>query len=279
MDMTLKKIRDLERSTEESLQAFSFYSRRKIRKLRRSLNKTGSHKTAYTFAITCVKKPEYVRMAIDNINSLNYLNEAHSFVIYADTACTHAFAREKCRLDYPLQTRCDDTFGVAGKPWQTYKVETIIDSSKKGFIFTDADGIWHDEPAIDPHKITILVLAHAIKDNPVEKKIAETLFKGQNAVGFNHYVSGFLSIPPALMTEALANDMRKFTRILLDDSLSFLAKEEDQKNIHRLAEELGVNIAIQANHGAITTLKQTDGPKSREVLQSLYYGCNNGIID
>ena len=231
-----------------------------------------------TFAFTCVKKPEYVRMAIDNINSLLYLNDSYSFIIYADTICSAEFERLKSRLDYKDRVICNNVFGETREPWQKYKVETIIDASRKGYTFTDADGIWHDEPIIDSSKITILVLARAISDDPVEKKVAETLFATEGAVNFNHYVSGFLSIPPAMMTGGLADDMRRFTGILLYDPLSFLKEERDRRNIHRVAEELGVNIALQKHHKAIETLKKDDGPKSRSSLQSLYYGCNNDII-
>jgi len=271
-----KKIKGALRKAFEARKPAMAFLKRKSRKMKRLFgNEQGK---GYTFAITCVKKPVYIRMAIDNANSLHYLNANHSFVIYADAVCHEEFKRLRHKLDYPARVECHDDFGTVKGPWQYCKVETIIDAGRKGFVFTDADGIWHDEPRIDPEKITILVLAYAIKDKPLEKRTAEALFKEQGAVDLNHYVLGFLFVPPSMMTEALANDIQRFSGILLEDPLAFLESEEDRRTIHRLADELGVSIALQTHYKDIRTLKQNDGPKSRELLQSLYYGCKNDII-
>ncbi len=272
-----KKIKGALRKAFEARKAAMAFLKRKSRKMKRLFG--GKKGKGYTFAITCVKKPVYVKMAIDNANSLHYLNENHSFVIYADTVCHEEFKRLRHKLDYPSQVECRDAFGTVKGPWQYCKVDTIIDAGRKGLVFTDADGIWHDEPTIDPDKVTILVLAYAIRDEPLERRTAEALFEEQGAVDLNHYVLGFLFVPMSMMTEALANDIKRFTGILLEDPLAFLDCEKDRRTIHRLADELGVSIALQIHYKDIVTLKQSDGPKSCELLQSLYYGCKNDVIE
>ena len=47
----------------------------------------------------------------------------------------------------------------------------------------------------------------------------------------------------------------------------------------RIAEEIGVNLAVQTliPREKITTLKESDGPNDRHIMQSLYYGCINNV--
>ena len=248
---------------------------RKTRKFLRSIRAT--HGAGYGFALLCVKREPYAIMAIENINSLHFLNPRHSFVIYADDICESVLAENMRRFDYPEKVRVVNAYGSADKPWQRYKIETIIDSSRKGLIFTDADGIWHDDPKIGREEVTLLVLAYPIRSNAIETKVCEHLFSDIGAGAFDHYVTGFVSIPAKLMTDGLADDMRKRTDALLDDPFSFLELEKDRENIRRLSEELGMNIALQSNGLSIDTLKKSDGPKDRNILQSLYYGCANEI--
>ncbi len=268
------------RSTRQALKGFGLHLRRKSLKLCRALRTPGVHKSVYVFAIVCVKRAEYVRMAIDNINSLLYLNAGHSFVIYADALCRAEYARLEKRLDYPECVECVDAFGGASRPWQHYKVEALIDASRNGRVLTDADGLWHDDPVLDRDMPTMLVSAYPIKDNRVETLIVSRLFPGYGAIRFDHYVSGLVSIPSRFMTEALAEDIRRCTDILLSHPLEFLGSDTERENTRRLAEELGVNIALQhAYKGRIAVLKQSDGPKDRTQLQSLYYGCHNHILE
>ena len=50
--------------------------------------------------------------------------------------------------------------------------------------------------------------------------------------------------------------------------------------MRRLSEELAVSFAIQINYpNDIFTLKTEDGPKNKNILQSMYYGCANRIIN
>jgi len=273
-----KRLGKIKRSIKQSSKLSFFYLRRKCRKsMRTLLFVRAATINNYTFVIICVKKTEYVDMAIDNANSLHFINSGHRFMIYADTVCNEAFRKLRHKLDYPSQMICTDIFGTALRPWQYYKLEALIDASRKGYILTDADEIWHHDPVINMEHVVMLVLSNPIKQNPVENSVALRLFADHNAVESKHYCTGFVYIPPRYMTEALANDMRKCVDILRTDPLDFL---EDDKRIaiRRLADELGMNIALQHDYkGVIDTLKQSDGPKDRNILQSIYYGCKNGI--
>ncbi len=260
-----------------------WYTHRKIRRsyrlLRRQFSKNKSSTTdQYDFAIVCVKRPVYVQMAVDNINSLHFLNENHRLTIYCDQICLEEFSRIRHLLDYPEKVRALDFFGKAEKPWQHYKIEALITASKSNQILVDADSFWYHEPQINRKVITMLVLAYEIKSNPTESLVIGQLFKDCSTIKLNHYVSGFVSIPPQLMDSKLENNLRRYVTALLDNPLDFLG-ESDRQNIRRLAEELAVNISIQIDHlEEIRTLKSNDGPKYRKIIQSLYYGCANQIV-
>lgn len=260
-----------------------WYTRRKIRRsyrlLRKQFLKNESRATGqYDFAIVCVKRPAYVQMAMDNINSLHFLNEKHRLTIYCDQVCLEEFSRIRQFLDYPEKVRALDFFGKAEKPWQYYKIETLITASKSDQILVDADSFWYHEAQINREVITMLVLAYEIKSNPTESLVINELFKDCPAAKLKHYVSGFVSIPSRFMDSKLESNLRRRVTLLLDNPLDFLG-ESDRRNIRRLAEELAVNISIQLDYpGEIQTLKSNDGPKDRKIVQSLYYGCANQIV-
>jgi len=218
-------------------------------------------------------------MAIDNANSLHFINPSYHFVFYCDQSC-FAYLRGRLRsFDYPLMIEIKDVFGVGEMPWQKYKIETLIDASRNGYILTDADGIWHEEPTIIPDKINILTLAYRIGENKEEVLLAEKLFDHPEWSNFNHYVTGFIFIPVFFMTEKLAADLKNFVFVILNNDLSFIGEAGKINSLKRLAEELAVNFAIQNNYSTeqITVLKEEDGPGSDQKLQSLYYGCANHI--
>jgi hypothetical protein len=172
----------------------------------------------------------------------------------------------------------NDVFGIGNLPWQKYKIETLIDASKKDYILTDADGIWHEEPEIISDKINILTLAYKVGDNKNEKLLIEKLFNKPEWSNFGHYVTGFVYIPASFMTVELQKKMRDFVSKILDSDLNFM-ELSNVSGTKRIAEELAVNFAIQSlyTNNFIVTLKQKDGPGSNEKLQSLYYGCTNNI--
>ena len=169
----------------------------------------------------------------------------------------------------------------AREPWQIYKIDTLIEASKKNQILTDADGIWHSEPKIDPEKITLLVVAYDISSNKNECLLIENVFNKKDWVNFKHYVTGFVSIPSKFMTVELEKNMKEYTRLIFTATMDFVSGADEQNGLRRLAEELAVNFAIQELYKSseIQTLKDVDGPDSRSSLQSLYYGCLHQITE
>lgn len=252
--------------------------KRKLRKYQRIFSPvvTGG----YMFAILCVKKTVYADMVIENINSLHYLNPNHKVSIYCDTLCAEHLNSKKSKFNYSNNVAIRDTYGVADKPWQIYKIETLIDASKQSAILTDADGIWHEDPVVDKERVTLLVVAYKLSENENEKFLVEQVFRKPEWAEFNHYVTGFVSIPPRFMTDKLAQDMLGYNDEIYRSPLNFMAEGNAKNGLRRLSEELSINLALQSNFPTetIATLKTEDGPGNQQSLQSLYYGCCNNVI-
>lgn len=246
-----------------------------------TLSKPSNNATAYHFAIVCVKRPIYVNLAIKNINSLHFYNSSHLVTLYVDTQCKKAYQSMRSKIDYPKNVRIR-LINVSGEvPWQILKVRTLLQASRAGQILTDADGIWRKDPTIDPSKVTFLVQAYPFTKNKFEMKLLKVITKNEKIVSYIHYVTGFVSLPRNLLTKKLENDCIKYTQRIIDVSPRLSVSHETSEGLKRLAEEIGLSIAIQHNipNEKITTLKRKDGPGDKYILQSMYYGCTNKIIE
>lgn len=254
---------------------------RKLRKVYRLFFKNNSVNTSYNFAILCIKKTVYADMVIANINSLHYLNPNHTATIYCDTVCFNYLSKRKNKFDYFEKVFLKDSYGVAIKPWQHYKIEVHIEASRNNQIDTDADGIWHDDPIIDREKITMLAMAYRMKEVPQDVNLIEKIFSKKEWLEFRHCVAAFVSMPARYMTDKVSSDMRYLNEFIFNHPLDFLSTEIEKNTIRRLSEEYAVNFAIQSNYSQelLVTLKDEDGPGSKKSLQSLYYGCMNKIIE
>ncbi len=236
--------------------------------------------TSYSFAILCIKKTEYAKMAITNINSLHVLNPTHAFILYCDTISAEYINSRKKEIDYPDKVSILDKFGIATKAWQYYKIEVHIEASREGYIDTDADGLWHSDPILDRSKITMLAHAHNFADKPNEVSTITHLFPDRiDYLKFRHCVAAFVSMPSKFMTAKLASDMREINNKIFMSPLDFLPNDKERGEAKRLSEEFAVNLAIQGNYPQkdLVVLKAEDGWGNKNILQSLYYGAGNRV--
>lgn len=261
-----------------TLRPVTWFFRRKLKKLLRIFT-FDKNKKFYTLAIVCVKKIAYVDMAIKNINSMHYLNSNHRFVIYCDNTCYKEVKKRVGEIDYQDKVEIRNAFGESDKPWQHYKLETIIEISKNNWIMVDADAFWHSEPKVDPEKITFLVSEKKIKEEESNRDTVIKLFGKEEWLDFRNYSSGFLSIPAKFMTSEVIESARKFLSILLYNDYSFLDSEKVRGQQKRQSEQFSINLALLVHYPErmFTTLKETDGVKNTHILQSLYYGCEHQI--
>ncbi len=276
----LKKIRGLARILKMSFNNFKIYTKRKGRALRRN-TRPESFPRSYHFAIVAVKREPYVKLAIDNINSLHYINSSHKISFYCDDICEKEFKKLIHKLDYPKQVEIINKFGNSNEPWQYSKLETTIEISKKGWKLVDADAVWHHDPVLEKDRVTLLISNNKISDKPDEKAITLNIFNHPEWLSFGYYSSGFISIPAKFMNDKVASDSRSFLKMIMENNLSFIENERARGDQKRQAEQFALNLGLLTNWGEkiMTTLKDKDGTKDTNLLQSLYYGCAREIND
>ena len=264
LDVLKAPLRPVYHAIRDKGAEMAFWCKRKLRKARR---RGESFPTRGTFCILCVKRSAYAWLAVKNVNSLHYLYPGYQIRIMTDDECARAMDRLKAKIDYPDMVQVINRFGRQKEPWQFQKVNCLMESSKNGWVLIDADTIWHSEPKIDHAKVTLLVKAYDFGKNDAEKD-----FLARNglakAFAWPHFVTGFVSLPTAFYSEELAQLTLEWTKkAFLDERLK------------RISEEIGVNLAVQTliPREKLATLKESDGPNDRNIMQSLYYGCINEI--
>ncbi len=259
---------------------FMLFIRRKKGVLMHKLLPNKKYINSYTLAILCIKKTDYADMAIVNANSLLSLNPTHSFVFYCDTICAKYLEKNKNKFDYPNKIIILDKYGNPTKAWQYYKIEVHIEASRNDQVDTDADGIWYDDLVLNRSKITMLAKAHNFSERPNEVDTLKNLFPNNlNWITFRHCVAAFVSMPSQFMNQKVADDMRRINDTIFSSPMNFLAQEKDRGDAKRLSEEFAVNLAIQSNYPQedLIVLKNKEEWGNKNILQSLYYGCDNRI--
>jgi hypothetical protein len=277
----VQKIKNIIKPYYYAFERFRLVVRRRLGKLRYRLFPP-KNKHSYTFAILVIKKTAYADMAIANANSLHALNPTHRFVFYCDMMCANYLGTKKALFDYPNQVEIRDSYGVATKAWQYYKIDVHIDAATNGFIDADADSIWHEDPLLDRTKITMMAYSYDFKDQPREVTILNKLFPDHPEwLNYRHCVAAFLSMPPQFMNDKVAADMRHINDTLFSHALDFLSDEKERGEARRLSEEFAVNLSIQSNwpQDQLVVLKKNGGWGDKEIVQPLYYGCDNQIND
>ncbi len=257
-------LRPLYHGVREKGADVQFWLKRKWRKMRRGGQ---AFPIRGNFCILCVKRPAYALLALKNVNSLHYLNPGYKFRLMTDDMCAQEIEKLKVKFDYPDMVEVIIRYGKQKQPWQFQKVDCLMESSKNGWVLVDADTIWHSEPRFDPSLVTLLVKAYDFNSREEERNFLEENGLSK-AVAWPHFVTGFVSLPSAFYSEKLAQSTREWTEKAFSD-----------ERIRRISEEIGVNLAVQTliPRDKIATLKDTDGPNDKHIMQSLYYGCINNV--
>ena len=135
--------------------------------------------------------------------------------IVTDDICETALGKVG-QFDYSNMVEVINRFGRGSEPWQFQKVECLMDASRNGWILMDADTIWHGEPKADPEMVTLLVKAY---DFGVKEDERDFLLKNDMtpALSWPHFVTGFVSLPPALYSEELASLAMEWTKRAFSD--------------------------------------------------------------
>ncbi|NMB65946.1 MAG: hypothetical protein GYA16_13870 [Spirochaetes bacterium] len=90
---------------------------------------------------------------------------------------------------------------------------------------------------------------------------------------FYHFNVGFVFISPKI----LSDDFKVFCTSFINKLLSLKDDSIISNTLFRVCEEITLSIAAQLFDKNIQILKEYDGPNDTYLLESIYYGCKNGI--
>ncbi len=232
-------------------------------------------------AMLCIRKPVYVGLAIQSINSLHYHSHKHRVLLHLDGVCFRAFEKRKHKLDYPGKVEPILIDDDSSAPWQFTKLDVVLAVSSKGIPFVDADSRWHADPAplIAADRAMFLVEVNRIRAVDSEHLLVKNALCRPEWIDFVHFNTGFISIPAPLFSESFAAECRSLARKIYEASLDARFSSEQSRLLKHTSEELALSLAAQAVIGSknICTLKEEDGPGNRTRLESYYYGALNRI--
>lgn len=267
------------RNVYNSIEKLYYFFDRKITKyMRKVYQKKYVH--SYHFVVVTIKRTAYVDLAIKNINSLHCINPTHHVEIHCDDVCLAYLENNKHTFDYPQQVDFINMHEQAEKPWQYYKLRSIVRASKEGKILFDADGYWHDDPIIDMDYLMLLTCEpQKMEEKEGQKKLVHDILDKKPWGLYGHYVTGFVYIPDRLMIAGFEKHLFDIWTDIFDADLTSLGSEEEL-NIRRISEELAVNFALQSMYPEekVNVLKEKDGLDHKYMLESFYYGCGKGIL-
>lgn len=236
---------------------------------------------SYRFCILTVKRTKYVDLAIEQINSLHFFNPYHVFDILCDSVCFKYLEENLHRIDYPDRIGKIKIVSEAKEPWQIYKIHALLHAIDVDGVLLDADMYWFSDPLIRQWKALLYTKAYDIKDVDRERRIVSNVFKHPEWNEFSHYVTALVYLPYRLCTQDIRSQLLKYTKSLTSNPYEFLSSALDREAARRLAEEIAINLVLQSNldEDQITTLKTHDWPGNTEVVQALYFGAMNQIVE
>jgi hypothetical protein len=234
-----------------------------------------------TLAMLCIRRPVYVDMAICSINSLHYWNPSCRVLLHLDRICFESYQRKNKRVDYAEWVRPILVEESSSTPWQFTKLDVVLAMSSRGVPFVDADSRWHTDPRplILPDKAMFLVEVNRFAAVESERTLVTDVLRHQDWSAFLHFNTGFISIPAHLATELFAAECRTLAQRIYEFSDEMVLAAAQSRHLKHTCEELALSLAAQAVIGIdrIRTLKGSDGPGDRSLLESYYYGALNQI--
>ena len=259
-----------------------FFLSRKAKKTRRKIFcQSNSLKSRY-FYILAIRRKEYIKQAIFNINSLHYYNANHRVRLHVDEACAVVYQSIKKQLDYPSKVEIVVMDIPAKVPWQQIKIDLVFDAGRNDALFVDADERWFADPTdlIPTDQICFLTKVNIFEENRRESIILRDGLNHQNWLLRTHYNTGFVSIPRIFAVEEFELKVKEIYNAIINiKRLQRLSEEEDVVG-RRYSEEIALSLAAQEifNNKQLTVLKESDNFGDRNILQSYYYGCLNNVL-
>lgn len=270
-DRLSEQVHNIKDTIDQTLNSYIFFLKRKYKKYFVSNNYTKS----ITIGMLAIRKFDYVDLAIQSINSLHYYNRKNKVHLYLDDITFAYFQKRKKRLDFAERVTTQLVLDYKDEPWQFTKLRVVLELSENNIPFVDADSIWHDDISnyFSYEKTTFLVKINRFFEHFNENNLITTILNKPDWKDLYHYNVGFVYISPKVLSE----DFKSFCINFMNKLLSLKNDSVISNSLFRVCEEITLSIAAQLFDNNITTLKETDGPGNTFLIESIYYGCKNGI--
>jgi hypothetical protein len=270
-DRLSEQIHIIKDDIAQKIYSYIFLFKRKFKKHFVSNKYTNS----ITIGMLAIRRVDYVDLAIKSINSLHYYNRKNKVYLYLDDITFAYFQKRKKKLDFSEQVITKLINDNKNDPWQFTKLRVVLELSEKNIPFVDADSIWHDDISnyFFFENTTFLVRINRFSENSNENNLITTILNKPEWKDFYHFNVGFVFISPKI----LSDDFKVFCTSFINKLLSLKNDSIISNTLFRVCEEITLSIAAQLFDKNIQTLKEYDGPNDTYLLESIYYGCKNGI--
>ena len=270
-DRLSEQIHIIKDDIAQKIYSYIFLFKRKFKKHFVSNNYTNS----ITIGMLAIRRVDYVDLAIKSINSLHYYNRKNKVYLYLDDITFAYFQKRKKKLDFSEQVITKLINDNKNDPWQFTKLRVVLELSEKKIPFVDADSIWHDDISnyFFLENTTFLVRINRFSENSNENNLITTILNKPEWKDFYHFNVGFVFISPKI----LSDDFKVFCTSFINKLLSLKDDSIISNTLFRVCEEITLSIAAQLFDKNIQILKEYDGPNDTYLLESIYYGCKNGI--
>ena len=270
-DRLSEQIHIIKDDIAQKIYSYIFLFKRKFKKHFVSNNYTNF----ITIGMLAIRRVDYVDLAIKSINSLHYYNRKNKVYLYLDDITFAYFQKRKKKLDFSEQVITKLINDNKNDPWQFTKLRVVLELSEKNIPFVDADSIWHDDISnyFFFENTTFLVRINRFSENSNENNLITTILNKPEWKDFYHFNVGFVFISPKI----LSDDFKVFCTSFINKLLSLKDDSIISNTLFRVCEEITLSIAAQLFDKNIQILKEYDGPNDTYLLESIYYGCKNGI--
>ena len=242
-------------------------SSRKIKSMLVTRKENLKENRNFVFHILAINNTEYYQAAELCIKSLSQYINNPAVILHTDRNGEIFFEKivsnlsKVCSLQIEVFTK-EDT-------WQESKIRIILKELGQNGVFLDADLYWNGIiPAFTKTTFYVKEIGR-LKDNPYRQAIESTfpLLKSSDMINTSLVFLGELSgnlYFENILTQA-------FEKILDFAKTADLGDQPSQKLI-RLAEQLAITIAVHSTLSDFQTLKSSDSPFDRGIVESYYLG-------
>tara|TARA_B100000683_G_scaffold277766_1_gene338727 strand:+ start:6629 stop:7351 length:723 start_codon:yes stop_codon:yes gene_type:complete len=219
------------------------------------------------YNILTILDENYLKLAINNVNSYHRLDSEQCFVFYVDDKCLSFYENNKDKIKNKSKVSVREI--DISKYWQYGKILIFEEYfQKEDFVIVDADSLWYSLPKIMDKGITYLSESHKINNGPkgVNDYIGLSKFIENITPQMTNNQIGFLSIPKEVHYVGMVDEWKRMCDEIKDS-------KEVRGDINRQCEQLSISLITQIKNIPFSFLKKHEKLNDKNIIESLYWSC------